>query len=59
MATNGIIHEINDVINTKQMKRTPATRQNEDSDESSEESSGPTFYSSVGPRRPFQDFFPF
>lgn len=51
IATNGIIHEINDVINTKQMQRTPVSRTSEDSDES-------PYYSSL-PRRPFQDFFPF
>lgn len=49
MATNGIIHEVNDVINTRQMQRSPVSRIGEDSDESN-------YYSL--PRRPF-DFFPF
>lgn len=51
MATNGIIHEVNDVINTRQMQRSPVSQIAEDSDDSS-------LYSSL-PRRPFQDFFPF
>lgn len=33
IATNGIIHEINDLINTKNIQRSPATRTKSDEDE--------------------------
>lgn len=58
LATNGIIHEINDVINTKQMQRTPATRNDDSDGDSDSDESETTFYSPI-PKRPFHDFFPF
>lgn len=53
IATNGIIHEINDVINTKQIQRSPNTRVDSDSD--SDEDSP---YYSI-PKRTFPNFFSF
>lgn len=51
MATNGIIHEINDVINTRQMQRSPISRIADDSDDES------SLYSPQ--QRPFEEFFRF
>lgn len=53
IAKNGIIHEINDVINPKQMQRNPVSRTQSDS--SSDESA----YLPIIPKRPFHDFFAF
>lgn len=39
LAKNGIIHEINDVINTKQQRRTPIGHPMESDDESDEQTS--------------------
>jgi len=57
IATNGVIHEINDVINTKQTQRSPAQR-NEDDDSDGEETQ--TSFQHFYPRRPsFDDIFRF
>lgn len=53
IATNGIIHEINDVINPKQLQRTPISRTQSDS------SSNESPYLPIIPKRPFHDFFAF
>lgn len=50
---NGIIHEINDVINPKQLQRTPISRTESDSQ------SDETPYLPLIPKRPFHDFFSF
>lgn len=51
IASNGIIHEINDVINAKQMLRSPPHRDEVDSH--SDESA---FFSTI-PKRTFPNFF--
>ncbi|XP_031621151.1 transforming growth factor-beta-induced protein ig-h3 [Contarinia nasturtii] len=53
LAKNGIIHEINDVINPKQLQRAPARRT--ESDSHSHESP----YLPLVPKTPFHDFFTF
>lgn len=53
IAKNGIIHEINDVINPKQLQRTPERRTESDSQ------SDETPYLPIIPKRPFHDFFAF
>lgn len=53
IAKNGIIHEINDVINPKQLQRTPISRTQSDS------SSNESPYLPIIPKRPFHDFFSF
>lgn len=50
IATNGIIHEINDVISTKQLQRSPS---HQDEIVGSDESS----YFSPIPKRTFPNFF--
>lgn len=53
IAKNGVIHEINDVINPKQLQRTPIQRtDSSDSDSNSDESP----YLPVVPKIPFRDF---
>lgn len=56
IATNGVIHEINDVINPKQLQRTPIQRtESSDSDSNSDESPYlPNI--PVVPKIPFRDF---
>lgn len=49
IATNGIIHEINDVINTRHMQRTPITHAKSDEDYDSD------FL--PFPKRSYSDFF--
>lgn len=56
IAKNGIIHEINDVINPKQVQRSPPSR-NRESD--SESQSDETPFLPFIPKRPFHDFFAF
>lgn len=51
---NGIIHEINDVINPKQLQRTPIQRT--DSIDSSSSNSDESPYLPVVPKIPFRDF---
>ncbi|XP_055294837.1 transforming growth factor-beta-induced protein ig-h3 [Sitodiplosis mosellana] len=53
MAKNGIIHEINDVINPKQLQRNNVRRTESDSE------SDETPYLPIIPKRPFHDFFAF
>lgn len=53
IAKNGVIHEINDVINPKQSQRTPVQRtDSSDSDSNSNESP----YLPAVPKIPFRDF---
>lgn len=57
MAKNGIIHEINDVINPKQQQRTPVQRTEADStDDGSSSNSDESPYLPVVPKIPFRDF---
>lgn len=53
IAKNGIIHEINDVINPKQLQRS-STRHTESDSQSNENP-----YLPIIPKRPFHDFFAF